>query len=297
MVGKLKVGDQIRQTHRRFRNMDDFEAFINAIDQDYESEDAIFNGFIYKIDTPHLTKVNRSRYGNGCDFKNEIFEYRGNNSFIPTKGFCFVKCIILLTGPDYKQQYLDFIRSEQRRSNIMTMARIQPCLIKLGIDLGYYNGERIFPRSVTERNNALYFYINHFCLTWKSANVSFSQAIQEFKKNFKIFDNYISEENVNSHLKYEFIPKKIESHLTNSIVYDVETHNTDGARPYGFCSYRLSKLAGRYNRDLTSDEIDNCKKDTIAFYGDNFVEGALDFCLKLKEENKDKRGKFLEYNL
>ena len=40
----------------------------------------------------------------------------------------------------------------------MTMARIQPCLRKLGIDLGYYNGERIFPRSVTDRNNALFFY-------------------------------------------------------------------------------------------------------------------------------------------
>ena len=45
--------------------------------------------------------------------------------------------------------------------------------------------------------------------------------------------------------------KKIDSHLTNFIVYDLETHNTDRARPYVFCFYRLSKLAGRYNRDLT----------------------------------------------
>ena len=33
MVGNLKVGDQIRQTHIRFRKMDDFEAFINAFDE------------------------------------------------------------------------------------------------------------------------------------------------------------------------------------------------------------------------------------------------------------------------
>ena len=32
MVGKLKVGDQIRQTHIRFRNMDDFEAYISMKD-------------------------------------------------------------------------------------------------------------------------------------------------------------------------------------------------------------------------------------------------------------------------
>ena len=33
MVGNLKVGDQIRQTHISFRKIDDFEAYINAIDE------------------------------------------------------------------------------------------------------------------------------------------------------------------------------------------------------------------------------------------------------------------------
>ena len=42
MVGNLKVGDQIRQTNIRFRNMDDFEAYINAIDVDYDSGDVFF---------------------------------------------------------------------------------------------------------------------------------------------------------------------------------------------------------------------------------------------------------------
>ena len=49
MVGNLKVGDQIRQTHIRFRNIDDFEAYINAIDEGYDAEVAIFNGYIYKL--------------------------------------------------------------------------------------------------------------------------------------------------------------------------------------------------------------------------------------------------------
>ena len=126
MVGKLKVGDQIRQTNIRFRNTNDFEAYINSIDEGYDAEDSIFNGYIYKLDTPQFEKVNRSQYGNGCSFDKIIEEYIGNNCFIPTKGYCFVKCINFLTGEDYKQQYLDFIRNEKRRSNIMTMARIQP---------------------------------------------------------------------------------------------------------------------------------------------------------------------------
>ena len=137
----------------------------------------------------------------------------------------------------------------------MTMARIQPCLRKLGIDLGYYNGERVFPRRVTNKDSALCLYNNHFCLIWKSQGVSFNQTIQELEKNFKVVDSYITEENVTSPFEYEFTPKKIESHLTNFIVYDLETHNTDRARPYNMTFHRLSKIAGRYERDPTPQEL------------------------------------------
>ena len=298
MDGDLKAGDQIRRTVTRFKNMDNFEAYINSIDQDYDSEDTIFNGYIYKLDTPQFNKMKRSEYGNSCDFKHEIIEYRGNNRHIPTKGYCFIKCVNFSTREDYKEQYLDFIRSEQRRSNIMTKARIQPFCRANNVNLRYWDGERVFPRLVTDRNNALFLYNNHFCLIWQSEGVSFSQAIQEFKNNFKIVDNYMTEENVKSHFEYIYKPQKTECHLTKFIVYDLEKHNTDRATPYVFCFYRLSKLAGSYNRDLTSDERQKCKKDLIAFDGVNCVEKALDFFLKLKgEEYKDKKGKVLEYNL
>ena len=297
MDGNLKVGDQIRQTRISFRNINDYEAYINSIDQDYDSEDAIFNGYIYKINTPQFNKINRSQYGNGCNFDKIIVEYRGNKCYIPTKGYCFVKCINYLTGQDYRQEYLDFIRNGSRRSNVMTMARTQPCLRKLGINLGYYNGERVFPRTVTIRVSALYLYNNHFCLIWKSQGVSFNQAIQELKNNFKIVNNYITEENVNSHFKYEFIPKKIDSHLTNFIVYELETHNTDRARPYNMTFYRLSKIAGRYNRDPTKDELDKSIKDTISFAGDDCIEKSLNFLVKIKGEERKVNNKIVEYNL
>ena len=180
----------------------------------------------------------------------------------------------------------------------MTLARIQPFFRANNINLGYYINERVFPRTVTNTDTALYLYNIHFCLIWKSQNVSFNQANNELKNNFKIVDNYITEENDNSHFKYDFTPKKIESYLTNFILYDLETHNTDRARPYCISFYRLSKLAGRYNRDLTPYEIDKCKKDTIVFDIDNCVEKGLDFCLKLKgEERKTVNNKSVEYNL
>ena len=75
---------------------------------------------------------------------------------------------------------------EKKRSNIITKARIQPFCIPNNINLGYFDGARVFPRSVTERDNALFLYNNHFCVIRKSEVVSFNQAIKELKDNFKI---------------------------------------------------------------------------------------------------------------
>ena len=58
--------------------------------------------------------IARSQYFNGCDGKHEFIEYERNNCYIPTKGYCFIKCIDYLAGRDYKQQKLDFIRKEDR---------------------------------------------------------------------------------------------------------------------------------------------------------------------------------------
>ena len=69
------------------------------------------------------------------------------------------------------------------------------------------------------------------------------QAMQELKTNFKMFDNYITEDNVYGPFEsiYSiYSPKKIESQLTIFIVYDLETHNKDKARPYNLSLYRFS---------------------------------------------------------
>ena len=179
----------------------------------------------------------------------------------------------------------------------MTKARIQPFCRANNFNLGHYNEYRVFPRSVTNRDRALYLYNNHFCLIWKNENVSFKQTNEKLKDNFKLVDNFITEENVKSHFKYEFIPKKINSHLTNFIVYDLETHNTDRAKPYNMTFYRLSKIAGRYERDPTQEELKKSINDTLSFEGDICVGSALDFLLKFKGEERKVKNKFDEYNL
>ena len=107
------------------------------------------------------------------------------------------------------------------------------------------------------------------------------------KDNFKILDNYIPEENVNSHFEHQILPKKFDSHLSNFLVYELEIHNTDGDRPYCISIYRLSKLAGRYTRDLSQYELANCEKETLVFDGDNGVINALNSLLKYKREERE----------
>ena len=152
LIGRLKIGNQIRETHNRFKNINGYGSFINSIDQDYESEDSVFNGDIYKFNTPDFRMVNISRYGNGCDFKHEIIENQGKISFFSTKGNCFIKCLNCLTGRCYEQEVFDFIRTEDRRTNIKRRALFQPCFKTLGIVLDFYSGKNKFRRIISERN-------------------------------------------------------------------------------------------------------------------------------------------------
>ena len=107
LIGSMLVGEIEQKTNNRFKNVDDFESYINAIDNSgYDSDDVIFTGWLYKLNTPEFKKVNRSQYGRGTDFKQDIVEYIGNNCYIPTSGNCFIKCINYFTKKDYTEEFL-----------------------------------------------------------------------------------------------------------------------------------------------------------------------------------------------
>ena len=79
LFGKMIIGPVEHKTNIRFKNMDDFERYINAIDIDYDSEDVIFSGYVYKLDTPQFKVVKRRAYGKGTNHMQEIVEYCGRN--------------------------------------------------------------------------------------------------------------------------------------------------------------------------------------------------------------------------
>ena len=55
----------------------------------------------------------------------EVVEYIGNNCYIPTSDNWFIKCINYLIGTDYTE-FSTFIRTERKRSIVITSARSQP---------------------------------------------------------------------------------------------------------------------------------------------------------------------------
>ena len=85
----MLIGEIEQKTNITLRNVADFETFINAIiDVEYKTEDAIFTGWLYKLNTPQFFKLNRSQYGRGTNFEQDIVEYTGNKQYIPAIGIC-----------------------------------------------------------------------------------------------------------------------------------------------------------------------------------------------------------------
>ena len=298
LIGSMLVVEIEQKTNIRFKNVNDFKSYNNAIDNSgYDSEDVIFTGWLYKLNTPEFKKVYTSQYGRGTAFKQNIVEYRGNNCYIPTSGNCFIKCIKYFTKKDYTEEFLTFIRTKRRRSKVMTSARIQFFCRKHNITIGCYDGFRVCPRNITQRNIALKIHNNHFRLIWKSVGVSFDKAIKELKDNFKLVDNVISDKHVKSYIKYEYKPKKVQSQLTNMVAYDIETFNTIKCVPYANCIYRLSKISGKYYRDMSEKEYQNCLNDCIVFKGLDIINKMLDYVLQFEGEPKRINNKIDKYNL
>ena len=106
----------------------------------------------------------------------------------------------------------------------------------------------------------------HICLIWKSNKFSFIQTIDyDLEPNFKVVDNVISDKQVKSFIKYEYKPTKVQSLLTNTVVYDIETFNTIKCVPYAISLCKLIKLSVKYNRDIKEKEYQKRSNECIVF--------------------------------
>ena len=64
-----------------------------------------------------------------------------------------------------------------------------------------------------------------------------------------------------------------------------------------FGIYRLSKLSGKYNRDISEKEYQKSSNDCIVFKGLDNINQILDYVLQFKGEPKRVNTKNVNYNL
>ena len=205
---------------------------------------------------------------------------------------CFIKCIKCFTETDYTEEFKDFIRDENYRSGVQTISR------NYNINIGCFDGRRINPRNITPKSTSLFIHNNHFCFIWKSQNISFNQAIEnELKPSFKVVDNIISDKHVKSFIEYEYKPKKVQSSLTNLVMYDLETYKKNRAVPYCSCLLKLSKISGKCYCDMSEQKYQKRLNDCVVFEGTDCINEMLDHDLSFKGGAKKINNKIVEFIL
>ena len=73
--------------------------------------------------------------------------------------------------------------------------------------------------------------------------------------------------------------KKNQSQITKMVVYELEVFYNDRAVPYVIGIFRLSKISGKFNRDITDQESEKCRNDCIVFKGTVRINELLDHVL------------------
>ena len=80
-------------------------------------------------------------------------------------------------------------------------------------------------------------------------------------------------------------------------MYDLESFNKVQALPYCNSIYKLSKISGKYRRDLSEKEYEKCLNDCVVFKGTDCINEMLDHVLSFKGEPKLVKSEIVENNL
>ena len=97
--------------------------------------------------------------------------------------------------------------------------------------------------------------------------------------------------------KFEYQPKEVQSQLSNMIVWNLDTFNTDRGILYSICLSELRKLPGKHSREGTQREYEKCRNDCIVFRGTDCINFLLGHILELKGETKWVNNKVVNWNL
>ena len=272
--GYFSLGDDGEiDTNRFFKDSDELAKFIDKILDKYDDHPSIYyTGNIYRF-FRNFKRVTRSEHGRGANEFNTIQEYEGGNCYIPSGNGCFLKCINYIFDKDFSMQYLEFIQSYKRRTNVMTRCRIPEFCKRYKIDIGIYNlnNKRILPQTVKQKNICVHIHKNHYCVIWKkNRKDSLLNGVNEIERNFRYVKDKINENNLKQRIRYRFPKHETIDQLENVFVFDLETHNDEEfAEAYAAGLYDVNRLRDKWDRDLTGDELVIEKQNVTVFDSSN----------------------------
>ncbi|ESO92312.1 hypothetical protein LOTGIDRAFT_162615 [Lottia gigantea] len=167
-------------------NAKTFHNFFATVDVKSDSSDWYFSGKII-LRRNNLKEIKRSKKGSGVTLLKKINEYNdGINCYIPSDGYCFVKCLNYVLNKDYTKEFQDFINSfsKSNRKGVMTTARICEFNKKFNTNFQIYmpKHRHFQPKKVSEELDwVFYLHKSHFCLIKRNNK---TLGIKEIEDNY-----------------------------------------------------------------------------------------------------------------
>ena len=216
--------EQEVDTNRFFKDSDQLTKFIDKILDKHDDHPSIcYTGNTYRS-FKNFKRGNRSDHGGGANEFNNFLEHEIENCYIPSGNGCFLKFIDYILQKDISTEYLEFIQSYKKRTNVMSRYRIPEFCERYKIDIGIYDtkSKRTHPRSVKRRDICVRIPKNHYCAIWKkNSRDSLFNGVDEIDKNFTFVENKKNEINLKQRIRYRLPKHETRHQLENVLVFNL----------------------------------------------------------------------------
>ena len=184
-------------------------------------------------------------------------------------------------------EFFELIQSHKKRTSGMARCGIPEFCERYKVDIGICDpkSERIYPRTVKQRDKCVHIHKNHYCVILKkNRKDSLLNEVDEIDKNFKHIKNKVNENNLKQRIRYRFPKHETIDQFEKVFVFDLETHNDqEFAEAYAAGLYDVNRLQDKWVKDLTSDELVIERKNVSVF--DGSIRNRVMSMLKYNSEN------------
>ncbi|ESP04710.1 hypothetical protein LOTGIDRAFT_170546 [Lottia gigantea] len=207
----------------------------------------------------NFKEIKRSKKGSGVTLLKKIKEYIGINCYIPSDGYCFVKCVNRVLNEDYTRDFQDFINSfsKSNRKGVMTTARISEFNEKFNTYFQIYmpKHRHFQPKKVSEELDWGWYYLYH---------CDKEMIEEEWYESTRMVPKHTEKENV----------EKVYSHTHPFIRYFIRQSIKGGRVSANRKSFETNKM----------DEICNILKEYTETASDNIIDLFKEYSASTKDK-------------